>query len=95
MTTMNLDEQKLAAVIQAAFNRASGNRRWETAIAKAKQQFETNPYMSFDTHTLLVLSPSGEIYEANGRCQCRAYRRGFPCWHRAAGRIAQRYFESH
>ena len=44
-------------VIQEAFDRVSGSRRWETAIAKAKQQREENPYKHFDGRALLILSP--------------------------------------
>ncbi len=90
---MNLNQDRMQQVIQEAFDKASGSRRWQTAIAKAKQQLESNPYMHHDGHALLVLSPSGEIYSANGACQCQAYEKGFPCWHRAAARIVQRYNE--
>lgn len=90
---MNLDAERMQAVIQEAFDRVGGNRRWQTAIAKARQQFEENPYMHFDGRALLILSPSGEIYTANGTCQCKAYAQGFPCWHRAAARLVERYME--
>ncbi len=90
---LNVNQERLQQVAQEAINKVSGNRRWETAIVKAKLQIEENPYMSFEAGTLLVLSPSGEIYSANGACQCKAYRKGFPCWHRAAARLIQRYNE--
>lgn len=90
---MNIDQEKMQQVAQDAFNRVVGNRRWETAIAKAKAQLESNPYMHFNGHSLLVLSPSGEIYTANGACQCKAYLNGRPCWHRAAARLIERYME--
>jgi hypothetical protein len=91
---LNLNSDKLAAVIQTAFNKATGSRRWETAIVKAKQQLESNPYIHLDGDALLILSPSNEIYRANGACQCRAYRQGQPCWHRAAARLVARYNET-
>jgi hypothetical protein len=91
---VNINQDRMQQVAQDAFNRASGNRRWETAIAKAKAQLETNPYMHFDGHALLILSPSGEIYEANGACQGQAFQRGQPCWHRAAARLVKRYNET-
>jgi len=91
---MNLHQETMQTVIQAAFDKVSGSRRWQTAIVKAMQQIESNPYMHFDGHALLVLSPSGEIYSANGTCQCKAYASGQPCWHRAAARIVQRYHET-
>jgi len=77
-------------VIQEAFDKTD-NRRWQAAIAKAKAQLEENPYLHFDGDALLILSDSNEIYRANGTCQCKAYEKGFPCWHRAAARLVERY----
>jgi ABC-type transporter MlaC component len=90
----DLDQNKMQQVAQEAFDKVSGNRRWETAIAKAKAQLEMNPYIHFDGQSLLILSPSNEIYTANGTCQCKAYRSGQPCWHRAAARLVKRYNET-
>lgn len=91
---VNIDRDRMQQVTQEAFNKVSGNRRWERAIVKAKVQLETNPYMHFDGQSLLILSPSGEIYSANGVCHCKAYRIGQPCWHRAAARLIERYNET-
>jgi hypothetical protein len=93
MKMVEIDQDTLQQVAQEAFNKVSGNRRWETAIVKAKMQLETNPYLHFDGQSLLILSPSGEIYQANGICQCKAYESGQPCWHRAAARLIERYNE--
>jgi hypothetical protein len=92
---MNLNTNRMEHVIQEAFDKAANSHRWQTAIAKARQELESNPYMHFDGHALLILSPSGEIYSANGRCQCRAFTHGQPCWHRAAARLVERYNEAH
>ncbi len=89
-----IDQDRMLQVIQAAFDKVPGSRRWQLAIAKAKQQLEENPYMHYDGHALLILSPSGEIYSANGSCRCRAYLNGQPCWHRAAARLVERYVEA-
>lgn len=91
---MNLNQETMQQVIQAAFDRATGSQRWQTAIVKAKQEIESNPYMHFDGQALLILSGSNEIYSANGTCQCKAYMNGQPCWHRAAARIVERYHET-
>jgi hypothetical protein len=91
---MNIDQDKMQQVAQEAFNKVSGNRRWETAIVKAKVQLVSNPYIHFDGQSLLILSASGEIYSANGTCQCKAYRSGQPRWHRAAARLIKRYNET-
>ncbi len=90
----NIDDDRMQRVIQQAFDRVAGNRRWETAIVRAKQQLESNPYMHFDGNALLVLSESGEIYRANGACQCKAFAKGQPCWHRAAARLVKRYSQA-
>lgn len=90
----DLDQDGIQEVAQEAYDKVSGNRRWETAIAKAKAQLESNPYMHFDGQSLLILSPSGEIYTANGTCQCKAFLSGHPCWHRAAARLVERYNET-
>ena len=91
---MDIDQNRMQKVIQTAFDKVANSIRWQTAIAKAKQQLEANPYIHFDGNALLILSPSGEIYSANGICQCKAYRSGQPCWHRAAARLVQRYNET-
>ena len=90
---MNLDENRIQRVIQEAFDKVSASVRWQVVIAKAKQEIESNPFMHFDGQALLILSSSGEIYSANGTCQCKAYANGQPCWHRAAARLIQRYNE--
>lgn len=91
---LNLNTNKMSEIIQAAFDKAQGSKRWQSAIAKAKLQIEENPFMHFDSNALLILSSSNEIYRANGACQCKAYEKGFPCWHRAAARLVQRYAET-
>ena len=90
---MDVDAERLRVVAQAAFDRVAGDRRWEVAIARARRQIEENPYMHFDGVTLLVLSPSGNIYRAGPTCQCKSYRNRRPCWHRAAARMLERYDE--
>jgi len=91
---LNIDRDRMEQIIQEAFDKVANSRRWQTAIAKAKRQIEENPYMHFDGRSLLILSPSGELYTANGSCSCRAYQEGFPCWHRAASRLVKRYNEA-
>lgn len=93
---MQLEQTKLETIIQAAFDEAGERggkdaRRWQTAIAKAKQQLAENPFLHFDGDALLILSDSNNIYRANGTCSCKAYVKGFPCWHRAAARIVANY----
>ena len=91
----NLNETKLAEVVAAAKAAVAGNKRWTNAVAKAADLLRSgNPYIHFTGHSLLMLSDSGEIYEANGVCQCTAFSKGQPCKHRAAYKLMVRYFET-
>jgi len=89
----NINAERMNEVIQEAFDRTD-SLRWQVAITKAKQEIEENPYIHPDGDALLILSPSGEIYSANGACQCKAFSHGQPCWHRAAARLVRRYMEA-
>jgi hypothetical protein len=89
----NINAKRMNEVIQEAFDRTD-SLRWQVAITKAKQEIEENPYIHLDGDALLILSPSGEIYSANGTCQCKAYVNNQPCWHRAAARLVKRYMEA-
>jgi hypothetical protein len=90
---MNLNETRLNEVIAAALASVADNKRWRNAITKAAEMIERNPYMHWTGNSLLMLSESGEIYEANGVCQCKAFRSGQPCKHRAAYKLMKRYNE--
>lgn len=91
---MNLNETKLSGVVAVALQSVAGDRRWTNAITRAAEMIEANPYLHWTGDSLLMLSESGEIYEANGVCQCKAYRSGQPCKHRAAYKLVKRYNET-
>lgn len=89
---ISVNETKLAAVVESALASVRGNKRWTNAILRAEQVLTSdNPYIHFDGSSLLMLSESGEIYEANGVCQCKAYMGGQPCRHRAAYKLMKQY----
>lgn len=72
-------------------------KRWINAIGKAvaktEEQGEFLHYDETDTHLIIFSNDSNKIYSANGICQCAAYERNNPCWHRAAARLFRIYFE--
>jgi hypothetical protein len=93
--TTNLNETKLEAVVVAALVTVKGDTRWTNAIIKAEEILTSgNPYIHFTGDSLLMLSDSGEIYEANGVCQCKAFAQGQACKHRAAYKLVVRYNEA-
>lgn len=70
--------------------------RWTNAIAKAAYRIQTSgTFMDWDgdADRLLIWSDSNEIYELNGnfKCTCKAATQGYPCWHKAAKRLIERY----
>ncbi|MGB9179079.1 MAG: hypothetical protein WCB68_07500 [Pyrinomonadaceae bacterium] len=95
---IQINQQRLDEVIQRAFDKAQSSRHWQTAIVRAKQIIEENPFIHMDGDTLLLLSDSNEIYEVtSGKCQqvsgrpCPAFNRGQPCKHRALRRLLLNY----
>ena len=77
---LSLNETTLADVVDAALSIVKGDKRWTNAILRAEELLTGgNPYLHFDSARLLILSDSGEIYEANGVCQCRAFAQNQPC----------------
>ncbi len=92
----NFNETKLAEVVEAAKAKVAGNKRWTNAVTNAATLLASgNPYIHFTGHSLLVLSDSNEIYEANGVCQCKAFEQGQPCRHRAAYKLVKNYLDAH
>ena len=76
---LQIQQERFEQVTQAAFDAAQGSQRWQTAIVKAKQIAESNPYIHFDGSTMLLLSDSNEIYEVtDGHCPCKAFAHGQP-----------------
>ena len=88
---MFLDEAMLALVAESALFSVQGSRRWQNAIRRAADELLTNPYMHYTGKSLLMLSESGEIYDANGTCQCASFKAGMPCRHRAAYKLLKNY----
>jgi hypothetical protein len=93
---LEINSDKLQQVIQEAFDKVANSRRWQMAIARAKQIIESNPFVHMqEDGTLLLLSDSNEIYEVTARaCPCKAFKQGQPCKHRAARQLLIRYNET-
>lgn len=91
---LNLNYTLLQAVADQALIDAAAHPRWVAAIGRALVELDTNPYIEWTDGHLLIASPSGVVYAANGICQCQAFIFGQPCWHRAAARLVRRYHEA-
>lgn len=92
---IQIDEQKLNTVVEIALAKVKGNSRWTNAVLRAHKLLTSdNPYLHFDGDRLLVLSESGQVYSANGSCQCEAYKQGYSCKHRAAFKIMVNYSQA-
>ena len=92
---MNIDQNRMQQVVETALETVKGNKRWTNAIVRAAVEIEVNDFIAWNGHALVIWSKtSDEVYEANGKCQCKAYEKGFPCYHRAAARLYERYMET-
>ena len=94
-----INREVLAQVVADALAKinpeSQDGKRWINAIAKAVATIENNPNFEYNLRTaaLHIEGSKGDQYTANGRCQCTAYIGGYPCYHRAAARLIQRYLE--
>ncbi len=92
---LNLNSSTLQAVADQALIDASAHPRWVNAIRRAFEEVDSNPYLERQDGHLLIGSPSGALYAANGVCSCEAYTHGKkPCWHRAAARLVRLHDEA-
>lgn len=86
-------------VLDQARQSAANDARWLNAINKAASHLTTNPWLYIDGTTLIIGSPSGQVYAASvheaEQCQCLAYQfGGKPCWHRALASLYTRYVQA-
>jgi hypothetical protein len=92
---LNLNPTTLQAVADKALVDAAAHPRWIAAIGRALLELDTNPWIERgELHGLVIGSPSGKLYSANGECQCEAYAHGRACWHRAAARLVRLHDEA-
>jgi pyrimidine deaminase RibD-like protein len=91
----------LADAIDAA-RKTTNDQRWINAIDAGASWLLEQDQITFDAtaHELTFPSASGKTYHANGSCYtitgepCKAFRRGEPCYHRAAAKIARNAIEA-
>jgi hypothetical protein len=93
---LNLNCTILADVVEQALVDAAAHPRWVSAIRRAFEEVDSNPYMERNPsgHGLIIGSSSGTAYSANGVCSCEAFQYGNACWHRAAARLVRRHDEA-
>lgn len=88
---MNLDIQKFNKVVADAKAKAP---QMAHKIDAAAENLIRNPYIHDTGAALLILSDSGNIYEAssNGNhCGCKASEFKQLCWHRLSDRLYRLY----
>jgi hypothetical protein len=91
---MTLNHQIFNQTVDAAKTAAAASTSWIRAIEKAAKQIGSNPCITELSNGVMITSPSGRTYLANGVCQCEAFKHGKPCWHRAAAQLICRYNET-
>ena len=83
-----VNRQTVAAALRQARIEAAEHAAWITAINKAALELEAASW-AFDGEALRIASRTGTgRYTATAHtCECKAYAKGIPCWHRAAARL--------
>lgn len=87
-------------VVEGALLKSAGSIAWTTAINKAVEVIENDPWAFWDGSILIVGSRTrGKIYELSSArvCTCEAFttsEKPQPCWHRACYRIMEVYQEA-
>lgn len=90
---MKFQTEALQIIAEA---QAAKHPDWANAIKKATHQLTNNPAINLNGETLFIVSDSGWIYAVGaGDCQCKAFRKKVPCWHRAARGLVLEYQEKH
>jgi hypothetical protein len=90
---LNVNVTTFSAVVDQAMKDAAGHPRWLAAINRAVVEVLSNPWIERGDHGLIIGSPSGKCYAANGICQCTAFEFKQPCWHRAAAKLVRLHDE--
>ena len=88
---MNINILKFKETAEAA--KATAPADWAFKIVNAVEEILRNPFIHDTGHGLLILSDSGNIYLANGTCQCKAHQFKQVCWHRVCARLVELHKE--
>src|SRR5688500_17759723 len=84
-----VNRTSVALALQEARKQASEHQAWLNAINKAALYLAAERW-AFDGETLVIVSATSDDvqYLVTARtCECRAFKAGRPCWHRAAARL--------
>ncbi len=100
ITDIKKINQVVSDVIEKVAQTVSDDKaatRWVNSINKVADQIEDHgDFMTWnpETKSLLIWNQeTNSIHSANGVCDCAAFQKGFPCFHRAAARIVRLYLE--
>ena len=83
--------EALVNAYDVAADATVANSRWHNAVCAAFDHLLPLDALDYHDGVLQVQSASSDdVYTASPTsCQCHAFTRGNPCWHRAAARLVQ------
>ena len=81
----------LVAAYDAAAEKTVADAKWHNAVTSAFDHLLPLDSLDYANGVLTVQSATSDaVYHASPtQCQCHAFTRGNPCWHRAAARLVQ------
>ena len=83
---MNIQQIKKAAETAKA---RTSDKRWTNAINAAVKGVESGKWIVTELVDSIIVTTENGTYHANGSCQCKAFKLGTPCKHRALARLIQ------
>ena len=83
--------EALVNAYDVAADATVANSRWHNAVCAAFDYLLPLDALDYHDGVLMVQSATSDtVYHASPTtCQCHAFTRGNPCWHRAAARLVQ------
>lgn len=84
-----VNRESVVLALQEARKQAAEHQAWLNAINKAALYLAAEQW-AFDGETLVIMSATTDdcrYLVTSKTCQCKAFKRGIPCWHRAAARL--------
>jgi hypothetical protein len=97
LKSISIDNIPLFEAVVAVEIAATRDASWQRAFTRAQAELMSNAAVTFDGHRLHAPSSRNplRVYAATTiSCHCDGRAYGRACWHMAAARILQRYYDA-
>ena len=95
IVAQSVSRTTVALALRVARSEAAQHQAWLNAVNKASLYLSTGDWQ-FDGEILSIASATsdGTRYHCTAHtCECKAFKAGRPCWHRASARLLEKAAE--